>query len=107
MNDIGDYIGSNTEISWLPNLDDLMKGYGRNFRPGIGGKFDLCLFWFLNNSSLKLAAKIYVNLCALPDKIALNQEFVIALLSDSRNNNKYLLVSAFAKSLRHFAVQDN
>ncbi|XP_059572581.1 gamma-aminobutyric acid receptor subunit delta isoform X2 [Alligator mississippiensis] len=37
MNDIGDYIGSNTEISWLPNLDDLMKGYGRNFRPGIGG----------------------------------------------------------------------
>nr|XP_056721504.1 gamma-aminobutyric acid receptor subunit delta [Euleptes europaea] len=37
MNDIGDYIGSNVEISWLPNLDDLMKGYARNFRPGIGG----------------------------------------------------------------------
>ncbi|XP_053137382.1 gamma-aminobutyric acid receptor subunit delta [Hemicordylus capensis] len=37
MNDIGDYIGSNVEISWLPNLDDLIKGYGRNFRPGIGG----------------------------------------------------------------------
>ncbi|XP_048375302.1 gamma-aminobutyric acid receptor subunit delta isoform X1 [Sphaerodactylus townsendi] len=37
MNDIGDYIGSNIEISWLPNLDDLMKGYARNFRPGIGG----------------------------------------------------------------------
>lgn len=38
MNDIGDYIGSNIEISWLPNLDDLMKGYARNFRPGIGGE---------------------------------------------------------------------
>ncbi|XP_027711202.1 gamma-aminobutyric acid receptor subunit delta [Vombatus ursinus] len=37
MNDIGDYIGSNVEISWLPNLDDLMEGYARNFRPGIGG----------------------------------------------------------------------
>ncbi|XP_073172675.1 gamma-aminobutyric acid receptor subunit delta isoform X2 [Lepidochelys kempii] len=37
MNDIGDYTGSNIEISWLPNLDDLMKGYARNFRPGIGG----------------------------------------------------------------------
>ncbi|NXU05177.1 GBRD protein, partial [Buphagus erythrorhynchus] len=37
MSDIGDYIGSNIEISWLPNLDDLMKGYARNFRPGIGG----------------------------------------------------------------------
>ncbi|XP_044301250.1 gamma-aminobutyric acid receptor subunit delta [Varanus komodoensis] len=37
MNDIGDYIGSNIEISWLPNLDDLMQGYARNFRPGIGG----------------------------------------------------------------------
>ncbi|OXB60959.1 hypothetical protein ASZ78_001224 [Callipepla squamata] len=37
MTDIGDYIGSNIEISWLPNLDDLMKGYARNFRPGIGG----------------------------------------------------------------------
>ena len=38
MNDIGDYIGSNIEISWLPNLDDLIKGYARNFRPGIGGE---------------------------------------------------------------------
>lgn len=38
MTDIGDYIGSNIEISWLPNLDDLMKGYARNFRPGIGGE---------------------------------------------------------------------
>uniref|UniRef100_A0A6I8P0F3 Gamma-aminobutyric acid type A receptor subunit delta n=1 Tax=Ornithorhynchus anatinus TaxID=9258 RepID=A0A6I8P0F3_ORNAN len=37
MNDIGDYIGSDVEISWLPNLDDLMTGYARNFRPGIGG----------------------------------------------------------------------
>ncbi|XP_029434726.1 gamma-aminobutyric acid receptor subunit delta isoform X2 [Rhinatrema bivittatum] len=37
MNDIGDYVGTNIEISWLPNLDDLMKGYARNFRPGIGG----------------------------------------------------------------------
>ncbi|XP_030041556.1 gamma-aminobutyric acid receptor subunit delta [Microcaecilia unicolor] len=37
MNDIGDYIGANIEISWLPNLDDLTKGYARNFRPGIGG----------------------------------------------------------------------
>ncbi|KAM9299044.1 gamma-aminobutyric acid receptor subunit delta [Gastrophryne carolinensis] len=35
--DIGDYIGSNLEISWMPNLDELMKGYARNFRPGIGG----------------------------------------------------------------------
>ncbi|XP_069097104.1 gamma-aminobutyric acid receptor subunit delta isoform X2 [Pleurodeles waltl] len=35
--DIGDYNISNTDISWLPNLDDLMKGYARNFRPGIGG----------------------------------------------------------------------
>lgn len=38
MNDIGDYVGSNLEISWLPNLDDLMEGYARNFRPGIGGE---------------------------------------------------------------------
>ncbi|XP_053433004.1 gamma-aminobutyric acid receptor subunit delta isoform X3 [Nycticebus coucang] len=37
MNDIGDYVGSNLEISWLPNLDGLMAGYARNFRPGIGG----------------------------------------------------------------------
>ncbi|XP_007905471.1 gamma-aminobutyric acid receptor subunit delta isoform X1 [Callorhinchus milii] len=37
MNDLGDYIATNIEISWLPNLDDLMKGYARNFRPGIGG----------------------------------------------------------------------
>ncbi|XP_023491718.1 gamma-aminobutyric acid receptor subunit delta isoform X1 [Equus przewalskii] len=37
MNDIGDYVGSNLEISWLPNLDGLMEGYARNFRPGIGG----------------------------------------------------------------------
>ncbi|XP_069466274.1 gamma-aminobutyric acid receptor subunit delta [Ambystoma mexicanum] len=35
--DIGDYNVTNTDISWLPNLDDLMKGYARNFRPGIGG----------------------------------------------------------------------
>ena len=38
MNDIGDYIGSNLEISWLPNLDGLIEGYARNFRPGIGGE---------------------------------------------------------------------
>ncbi|MGH0159294.1 UNVERIFIED_CONTAM: hypothetical protein FKN15_037222 [Acipenser sinensis] len=37
MNDIGEYIGTDIEIYWLPNLDDLMKGYARNFRPGIGG----------------------------------------------------------------------
>ncbi|XP_069933212.1 gamma-aminobutyric acid receptor subunit delta isoform X2 [Oryctolagus cuniculus] len=37
MNDIGDYVGSNLEISWLPNLDGLVEGYARNFRPGIGG----------------------------------------------------------------------
>ncbi|XP_036856084.2 gamma-aminobutyric acid receptor subunit delta isoform X1 [Manis javanica] len=37
MSDIGDYVGSNLEISWLPNLDGLMDGYARNFRPGIGG----------------------------------------------------------------------
>ncbi|XP_017737978.1 PREDICTED: gamma-aminobutyric acid receptor subunit delta isoform X4 [Rhinopithecus bieti] len=36
MNDIGDYVGSNLEISWLPNLDGLIAGYARNFRPGIG-----------------------------------------------------------------------
>lgn len=38
MNDIGDYVGSNLEISWLPNLDGLIEGYARNFRPGIGGE---------------------------------------------------------------------
>lgn len=38
MNDIGDYVGSNLEISWLPNLDHLMEGYARNFRPCIGGE---------------------------------------------------------------------
>ncbi|MFT7804578.1 gamma-aminobutyric acid receptor subunit delta-like [Arapaima gigas] len=37
MNDIGDYVGTDIEISWLPNLDGLMEGYARNFRPGIGG----------------------------------------------------------------------
>ncbi|XP_043918881.1 gamma-aminobutyric acid receptor subunit delta isoform X2 [Protopterus annectens] len=37
MNDIGDYVGTDIQIAWLPNLDDLMKGYARNFRPGIGG----------------------------------------------------------------------
>ncbi|EHB00341.1 Gamma-aminobutyric acid receptor subunit delta [Heterocephalus glaber] len=37
MNDIGDYVGSNLEISWLPNLDGLVEGYARNFRPGSGG----------------------------------------------------------------------
>lgn len=41
LNDIGDYVGTDIEISWLPNLDDLMKGYARNFRPGIGGEFDI------------------------------------------------------------------
>lgn len=38
MTDIGDYVGSNLEISWLPNLDGLVEGYARNFRPGIGGE---------------------------------------------------------------------
>ncbi|KAG8505469.1 Gamma-aminobutyric acid receptor subunit delta [Galemys pyrenaicus] len=37
MSDIGDYVGSNLEIAWLPNLDGLVDGYARNFRPGIGG----------------------------------------------------------------------
>ncbi|XP_061113603.1 gamma-aminobutyric acid receptor subunit delta [Conger conger] len=37
MSDVGDYVGTDIEISWLPNLDELMKGYARNFRPGIGG----------------------------------------------------------------------
>ncbi|XP_077470357.1 gamma-aminobutyric acid receptor subunit delta [Stigmatopora argus] len=37
LSDIGDYVGTAIEISWLPNLDELMKGYARNFRPGIGG----------------------------------------------------------------------
>lgn len=37
VSDIGDYVGSNLEISWLPNLDSLVEGYARNFRPGIGG----------------------------------------------------------------------
>lgn len=35
--DIGDYIGSNLDIAWMPSLEGLMKGYARNFRPGIGG----------------------------------------------------------------------
>ncbi|XP_063799124.1 gamma-aminobutyric acid receptor subunit delta isoform X2 [Pseudophryne corroboree] len=37
VEDIGNYVGSNIEISWMPNLDGLMRGYARNFRPGIGG----------------------------------------------------------------------
>ncbi|TNN37478.1 Gamma-aminobutyric acid receptor subunit delta [Liparis tanakae] len=37
LSDIGDYVGKDIQISWLPNLDELMKGYARNFRPGIGG----------------------------------------------------------------------
>lgn len=44
LNDIGDYVGTDIEISWLPNLDDLMKGYARNFRPGIGGESFYCTF---------------------------------------------------------------
>lgn len=44
LNDIGDYVGTDIEISWLPNLDDLMKGYARNFRPGIGGELFHCTF---------------------------------------------------------------
>lgn len=44
LSDIGDYVGTDVEISWLPNLDDLMKGYARNFRPGIGGEYEIyCL----------------------------------------------------------------
>ncbi|KAM4016038.1 gamma-aminobutyric acid receptor subunit delta isoform 2-T2 [Anomaloglossus baeobatrachus] len=35
--DIGDYIGSNLDIAWMPSLEGLMKGYARKFRPGIGG----------------------------------------------------------------------
>lgn len=58
MNDIGDYIGSNIEISWLPNLDDLMKGYARNFRPGIGG--ETLRIVFLVSYSL-LLSDVYVN----------------------------------------------
>ncbi|KAL4646100.1 gamma-aminobutyric acid receptor subunit delta-like [Arapaima gigas] len=41
MNDIGDYVGTDIEISWLPNLDGLMEGYARNFRPGIGGEYEI------------------------------------------------------------------
>ncbi|XP_072012094.1 gamma-aminobutyric acid receptor subunit delta isoform X4 [Engystomops pustulosus] len=35
--DIGDYIGTNLDIAWMPSLEGLMKGYARKFRPGIGG----------------------------------------------------------------------
>ncbi|XP_073512984.1 gamma-aminobutyric acid receptor subunit delta isoform X4 [Phyllobates terribilis] len=35
--DIGDYVGSNLDIAWMPSLEGLMKGYARKFRPGIGG----------------------------------------------------------------------
>ena len=45
LNDIGDYVGSGIEISWLPNLDELMKGYARNFRPGIGGEYEIYGSW--------------------------------------------------------------
>ena len=41
LSDIGDYVGTDIEISWLPNLDELMKGYARNFRPGIGGEYEI------------------------------------------------------------------
>ena len=59
MNDIGDYIGSNIEISWLPNLDDLMKGYARNFRPGIGGEtLRITSLLFL---TVLLPSDVYVN----------------------------------------------
>lgn len=59
MNDIGDYIGSNIEISWLPNLDDLMKGYARNFRPGIGGEtLRVTSLLFL---TILLPSDVYVN----------------------------------------------
>lgn len=59
MNDIGDYIGSNIEISWLPNLDDLMKGYARNFRPGIGGEtLRIMSLLFL---TILLPSDVYVN----------------------------------------------
>lgn len=59
MNDIGDYIGSNIEISWLPNLDDLMKGYARNFRPGIGGEtLRVMSLLFL---TILLPSDVYVN----------------------------------------------
>lgn len=45
LSDIGDYVGTDIEISWLPNLDDLMKGYARNFRPGIGGEYEIYCLW--------------------------------------------------------------
>lgn len=45
LSDIGDYVGKDIEISWLPNLDDLMKGYARNFRPGIGGEYEIYCLW--------------------------------------------------------------
>lgn len=45
LSDIGDYVGTDIEISWLPNLDDLMKGYARNFRPGIGGEYEIYGLW--------------------------------------------------------------
>ncbi|XP_078281187.1 gamma-aminobutyric acid receptor subunit delta isoform X1 [Rhinoraja longicauda] len=37
INDLGEYITTDIQVSWLPNLDELMKDYARNFRPGIGG----------------------------------------------------------------------
>lgn len=45
LSDVGDYVGTDIEISWLPNLDDLMKGYARNFRPGIGGEYEIYCLW--------------------------------------------------------------
>lgn len=45
LSDIGDYVGSDIQISWLPNLDELMKGYARNFRPGIGGEYEIYCLW--------------------------------------------------------------
>lgn len=51
LSDIGDYVGTDIEISWLPNLDDLMKGYARNFRPGIGGEYEIYCSLVLGCSS--------------------------------------------------------
>lgn len=45
LSDIGDYVGTDIQISWLPNLDELMKGYARNFRPGIGGEYEIYCSW--------------------------------------------------------------
>lgn len=62
MSDIGDYVGTDIEISWLPNLDDLMKGYARNFRPGIGGEYEIyCLYHWMPFHRLAFPVILNIN----------------------------------------------